>query len=532
MKQLSISLKALAVIFIIGLGLAILSSWLLISISSHKAEEKNSYAGIISPMTEEKITPKDWGVNFPFHYNSFMKMHETLPATPFAGGEPYSKLIRYPALTEIWAGYPFSADYNAKRSHVFSLLDQIETKRNDKEWLNKHGFPAFKGQPGACMNCHSGYSPLLVREKGWIEFNKTPYSEIKTELQKKYGEGIHKSALGSTCSDCHVPNTMELRVTRQAYINAMVSRGYKANTVTGIEASPTEMRSHVCQQCHVEYYFKKDTFELTFPWTHWPKDEAFNIEMIDKYYDEIKTAFPQDWKHKITQAPMIKIQHPETELNSSGVHAKSGVTCADCHMPYERSGARKFTNHNIRSPLFNNNASCQTCHNVPESELKKKVESIQFKTAASLRRTEGILLALIQDINRARKLLAENKTFNQNKTPEQLDAEINKVLGEVLDAHRKSSMRWDFIFSENSTGFHSPQEAQRVLAQAMDLARKGQLILVNEMQKRGIAFQATSDYGKVPNTPNEIPERHPPVGNKPSDAIKDIDKKVQKLYPF
>jgi nitrite reductase (cytochrome c-552) len=36
-------------------------------------------------------------------------------------------------------------------------------------------------------------------------------------------------------------------------------------------------------------------------------------------------------------------------------------------------------------------------------------------------------------------------------------------------------MRWDFIFSENSTGFHSPQEAARVLANAMDLARQAQL---------------------------------------------------------
>lgn len=40
---------------------------------------------------------------------------------------------------------------------------------------------------------------------------------------------------------------------------------------------------------------------------------------------------------------------------------------------------------------------------------------------------------------------------------------------------RRSQLRWDFVFSENGTGFHSPQEAARVLAVAIDFARRAEI---------------------------------------------------------
>jgi nitrite reductase (cytochrome c-552) len=35
----------------------------------------------------------------------------------------------------------------------------------------------------------------------------------------------------------------------------------------------------------------------------------------------------------------------------------------------------------------------------------------------------------------------------------------------------------DFVEAENSTGFHAPQEAERILAESIDYARQGQLAL-------------------------------------------------------
>jgi nitrite reductase (cytochrome c-552) len=172
-------------------------------------------------------------------------------------------------------------------------------------------------------------------------------------------------------------------------------------------------------------------------------------------YDE---AGFSDWKHKETGAPMIKIQHPEFETWSSSIHARSGVACADCHMPYVRDGAVKVSDHWVRSPLAHINQSCQTCHHQTEEELRARVDLIQNRTAGLLRKTETALLDAIDAINAAQKSGASDAALEQAR-----------------HLHRRASLRWDFISSENSTGFHSPQESARVLANALDYARQAQL---------------------------------------------------------
>jgi hypothetical protein len=81
-----------------------------------------------------------------------------------------------------------------------------------------------------------------------------------------------------------------------------------------------EMRSYVCGQCHVEYYFKGDEKRLTFPWS-----KGLKAEDMYAYYEEAKF---RDFVHKETGAPVLKAQHPEFEMWSQGVHARSGVACA------------------------------------------------------------------------------------------------------------------------------------------------------------------------------------------------------------
>ncbi len=155
---------------------------------------------------------------------------------------------------------------------------------------------------------------------------------------------------------------------------------------------------------------------------------------------------------------MLKMQHPEFEMWSTGIHARSGVACADCHMPYMREGGVKISDHWVRSPLTNLNASCQTCHKWPEEELRGRVLEIQDKTASLLRRTETAIISAIDAIVAAKEAGATDED-----------------LAEALQLHRAAQMRWDFISSENSTGFHSPQESARVLADSINLARQAEL---------------------------------------------------------
>jgi nitrite reductase (cytochrome c-552) len=164
--------------------------------------------------------------------------------------------------------------------------------------------------------------------------------------------------------------------------------------------------------------------------------------------------------HKETGAPVLKAQHPEFEMWSQGIHARSGVACADCHMPYQREGAIKVSNHHVRSPMLNIAAACQTCHRIPETELKARVEIIQDRNRALLNRGQEALVALISGLADAQKSGAG-------------DAQ----LAAARDLHRKAQWRLDFVYAENSMGFHASQEAARVLAEAIDYARQGQLAL-------------------------------------------------------
>jgi nitrite reductase (cytochrome c-552) len=504
----------LAVLFVVVVGVTFGIAMLRTNIMMKKLEGR-MYPMMLTELSDEDVNPEEWGKSFPSQFESYLRTQEDTAYTAYGGSLPYSKLIRYPQLTRLWGGYAFAFDFNEERGHYYTQVDQIETMRNNQAFLNAKGMVKFKGQPGACMNCHSGWVPKLVRDMGWLEMNKTPYLDVVAYLEKNIGEGPHGAELGSACADCHHPSDMSLRVTRPAYINAMQIRGYEVDEKSGIKGTRSEMRSHVCQQCHVEYYFKKGSNELTFPWSKWPKDAPFEIEMLDAYYDALQSVpdtFRQDWVHNETGAPMLKVQHPETELFASGVHARSGVSCADCHMPFKREGALKVSDHHIRSPLFDVEASCGTCHSIPKQEILARVTLIQSKTASSLREAEQSILALIDDVVAARAEL-EGKG----------DSVIEAVLEKPRDFHRRASMRWDFVASENSTGFHSPQEANRILGQAIDYARRGQLLLQKNLQEQGIVLAPTTGAGRTPEPGPVIAEHHPPVGSVPPASLREID---------
>lgn len=409
--------------FLVGFGLMAGLAALLANIQGHKSEEAQ-YPLRVVQIAQDELNPAEWGKNFPRQFATFSKTKDDTIETRYGGSVPYSKLERYPAAPKLWAGYAFSVDYNAARGHYYALSDQKATQRQ-----------VVVKQPGACANCHAAEAPQLAAKMGWEQFNASSYAAISDTLHT-----------GSSCADCHDPESMELRITRPAFLNAMKERGIDVS-----QASRQEMRSYVCAQCHVEYYFKGDNKVLTFPW-----DGGQNIDQISEYYQKINF---KDWTHKDTGAGMIKIQHPEFEMWSSGIHARSGVACADCHMPYMRDGAVKVSDHWLRSPLDNVNLACQTCHKESEQEMRDRVLAIQDVTAGLTRNSEKAILDAIEAIKGA---MAAG-------VPDEKLAEPRRL-------HREAQLRWDFVFSENSTGFHSPQEAARILANSTDLARQAQIL--------------------------------------------------------
>ncbi len=412
----------IATAFLLGVIILVGIAALLVNIQERKAEALQYPLQIVKVGLTE-LDPAVFGKNFPLEYDRFLKMADSTLMTKYGGSVPYSKLEKDPALVRLYAGYAFSVDYNKARGHYYALEDQKKTKRQD-----------FVAQPGACANCHAAEAPGLAQQMGWENFNHTPYKQLEDQLHT-----------ATSCADCHNPEDMTLRVTRPAFINAMKERGIDVT-----KATRQEMRTYVCAQCHVEYYFQGTNKVLTVPWKN-----GLNVDQIESYYTAINFS---DWTHKETGAPMLKMQHPEFEMWSSGIHARSGVTCADCHMPYMRTGAVKISDHWVRSPLLNIDRSCQVCHKESEQELKSRVEEIQDRTFELKGKTEAALLDAMDAIVAAQKAGAT-------------DANLTKA----RDLYRRASMRWDFVSSENSMGFHSPQEAARIYGEAIDYARQAQL---------------------------------------------------------
>jgi nitrite reductase (cytochrome c-552) len=422
---------------------------LLVNIFERKQEAKNPFYRVVE-LTDETEDPAVWGKNFPLQYDDYKRTvdqvrtryggSEALPHTP-TGADPrsvvaQSKLEEDPRLKIIWAGYAFAKDFREERGHAYMLDDQTYTERQ-----------IVTKQPGTCMHCHgSVYVPYkklgggdLI--KGFEIMNHMSYAEARTKIS-------HPVA----CIDCHDPATMQLRITRPGFIEGM--RAYKAsqgvqNYDVNAMATRQEMRSFVCGQCHVEYYFKGPEKRLVYPWS-----KGLKIEQIMAYYEE---NGHKDWTHAETGAPVLKAQHPEFEMWNQGIHARSGVACADCHMPYKREGALKISDHQVNSPLLKINRSCQTCHHSDEAELKARVETIQERHSNLRNIAMDALVDLIQDLKGA-------------KTAGKSDAE----LAGAQKFQRKAQFYLDFVEAENSTGFHAPQEAARILGESINFSRQGQ----------------------------------------------------------
>jgi len=422
---------------------------LLLNIFERKTEARNPFYRVVE-LTDDTVDPAIWGKNFPQQYDGYKRTvdqvrtryggSEAVPRTP-TQSDPrsvvaQSKLEEDPRLKTMWAGYAFATDFREERGHAYMLEDQTFTERQ-----------IVVKQPGTCLNCHAStyaaYKKLgdgdLV--KGFEKLNQLPYAEARQLVS-------HPVA----CLDCHASDTMQLRITRPAFIAGMralkAGQGVKDYDVNR-DATRQEMRAFVCGQCHVEYYFKGSEKRLVYPWAN-----GLRADDILRYYDSEQF---KDWTHKDTGAPALKAQHPEFEMWSQGIHARSGVACADCHMPYKRVGALKISDHHVRSPLLNVNNACQTCHKWSEDELKDRVLTIQQRHFELRNLAMDALVALIADI----------KAASAGRT----EAELAKP----REFQRKAQFYLDFVEAENSTGFHAPQEAARVLGASIDFARQGQV---------------------------------------------------------
>lgn len=523
-------LLMLGVVGVVAVATAVVT-FVLVTMVEHKQDARSPYLRI-TELNEISTDPALWGTNWPHHFEQYKQT----AGDEFYGGSnamPESKLEQSPWLKRLYAGYAFSIDYREARGHAYMLYDQVVTERvNQRQQAGaclhchasttvlyrKAGLEAM-GQTADAKTLAADFNMDAVI-KGFEVLSREPYHDVLEMLTQvpdgssadgrptfesppvggfngaevPEGHFAMSEAHPVSCIDCHDPANMQVRVTRPGFVLGMAKlaesdeplphmpsverwrRGDRAQPYDPNNlATRQEMRSFVCGQCHVEYYCaNRDT--LTFPWGH-----GLKVEQIEQYWDE--HTFPDgtgfyDYKHGETDAELYKAQHPEFELWSQGIHARSGVSCSDCHMPYERVGAMKLSNHNVRSPMENIDNACRSCHNVPEQELRDRVKAIQNRTVELMERAAGAMTDMLDAVMEAKAAGA---------TDEQL--------AEVFEMQRKAMWRLDYISSENSKGFHADQEAARILGESIDYSRRAQALA---LRFRAPAAPDTSDIPTEP----------------------------------
>ena len=529
----------------VGVGVV---AWVLIAMVERKQEGRTPFVRVVE-VSEISSDPVPWGLNWPHQLDDYKRT----AGDRFYGGSSAmteSKLDEHPWLRRLYAGYAFSLDYREARGHAYMLYDQRVTERVTQRpqsgaclhchasitvAYRKVGREAL-GQPTDVESLSKNFDmPAVIR--GFEEVSTRPYAEVLALLTetpdgtpeeseplfpapKATEHGAVAMPEGHTgpnephpvaCLDCHDPKTMAIRVTRPGFVRGIAALAASDAPVPHLpsierwregprdtpydpnrDATRRELRSYVCGQCHVEYYCASKMV-LTFPWGH-----GLAVEDLERTWEEQKfpdgTAF-YDWTHGETGAHVYKAQHPEFELWSQGIHARSGVACADCHMPYERVGAMKLSNHDVESPLGRLGAACQTCHSIEETDLRERVERIQGKTGELIERAAGAMTDMLDAILEAKAAGADEA-----------------ALASVFELQRKAMWRLDFISSENSRGFHASQEAARILGESIDYSRQAEAAALR------LRAPAAPDKSKVPTEPVQgvTPTEKAPISPQPT----------------
>ncbi len=436
-------LVTVVVVFLLGL--------LASSIIERRTEAVFAY----TPQVEHsQFEPRNsvWGKNFPREYQSSLRTSDTMFRSKYGGAQMRDMLEEDPRLVVLWAGYGFSKDYNQARGHYYAIEDIRKTLRTGAPMGGEKS-----PMPNTCWTCKSPDVPRvmnqLIEEKGDFQAGVAAFYEGSWE---KLGPQI-VNPIG--CADCHDAETMNLRISRPALIEAFNRMGKDIE-----QASHQEMRSLVCAQCHVEYYFNKKIVEGV-PYLRFPWDNGFSASDMEEYYDDMDFS---DWTHKLSRAPMLKAQHPGYEIFMTGIHAERGVSCADCHMPYISEGGIKYTNHHIQSPLNNVSSSCQVCHREETQTLIKDVYSRQDRIIGNRDKLEKLLVHAHVEAAKAWELGA-------------VESDMETALQDI----RHAQWRWDYAAASHGASFHSPVEVSKVIADGIATAQEARLKIARILASLG-----------------------------------------------
>ena len=426
-------------LFLVTMGVVFVLGILAASVNERRAEVASIFNNKKTEITGIESRNEMFKDNYPREYETWRQTSDTSFQSLFNGNKAVDVLEARPNMVILWAGYAFAKDYLSPRGHLYALEDMRVSLRTGAPMTPEDG-----PQLANCWTCKSPDVPRMMQAVGVENFYRTKWAAFGAEEVNPIG-----------CADCHEPTNMNLQISRPALIEAFERRGLDVT-----KATHQEMRSLVCAQCHVEYYFKGEGKYVTFPW-----DKGLSVEEMEVYYDELEYA---DYTHKLSKAPILKAQHPGYEVALTGIHGQRGVSCADCHMPYKSEGGVKFSDHHIQSPLNMIDRTCQVCHRESEETLRNNVYERQTKANEMRNRVETEL---------ATAHIEAKFAWDKGASDVQMK--------NVLKLLRQAQWRWDFAVASHGGSFHAPQETQRILGNSLDKTMQARLAISKVLTNLG-----------------------------------------------
>lgn len=289
---------------------------------------------------------------------------------------------------------------------------------------------------------------------------------------------------GMNCNFCHDPHSAKPRIMRDALIDAMTREGkmnvYKdfAARQAKLEVKDVGVRGFdrkvamldradsrlMCAQCHVEYVCnpgmnvktgEKVGFDsrLTnlFPWV--------NADQIEAYYDEV--GF-RDFKHNLTGATLVKMQHPDAETYFGSKHDKAGADCASCHMPKVKDeNGKTYTMHWATSPKHYVKETCLSCHkDKNEKQMVAAIDAMKGHFDGKVREAESRM----------------NDMFNAFELAKTVGVS-EEVLAKARKLHESAHINWEYWTAANGAYFHNHDMAVRSLAKSAKAASDATALL-------------------------------------------------------
>ncbi len=318
-----------------------------------------------------------------------------------------------PYLVNIYEGYGFAKDYSSAKGHAYVLEDVNGTER-------PHAL-------ANCLTCKTADFTKLVNDLGEDAYSME-FETVFPDMKENVG-----------CYSCHGDEFAEGKLN--------LTHDYTVTAIGDEMGDSIAPAIAVCGQCHTEYYFNPDNKATKVPYSD---IASMDPEAELAYYNEMGFA---DWTQESTGTHLLKVQHPEIEtvLGEGSVHAKMGLSCADCHMEKVTSeDGTEFMSHYYTSPLESEAIleTCAVCHK--DVDMTEKVHTIQ--DAVTARETEvGNKLSDLKD------KLAEAVASGEYE---------EEKLDEIRELHRTAQWFFDYDYVENSEGAHNSTLANRCLDKA------------------------------------------------------------------